>query len=87
MKSVKLSEYCQKFGTEVKRIREDKGLTLPEFSDQSDLPVYYIEQVEAGETSSSYFARRKMSKALNVDLEPIATRLYDELNLTVKSGK
>lgn len=78
MKS-KLKRYCQKFGAKVKQLREDKGLTVQELSAQSGLPEYYIEQVENGKTSSSHFTRNKMSEVLNVDLEPVAKNLYDDI--------
>ncbi len=78
MRSTRLSKYCHKFGAEVRRIRNDKGLTLQELAKLSELPEDYVERVENGEASPSHFARCKMSKVLDIDLEPIATKLYEK---------
>lgn len=62
-------------GAEIRRVRQDKGLTLNQLANMVDLTASYISQLERDMIEPSLSALRKISNALGV---PVYSFLADE---------
>jgi len=55
----------------LKAIREDKGLSVEELSQQANVTVDTIEGIESGATRASFSTALKLARALEVDVKSI----------------
>ena len=66
------------FGTNVRRLREEKGLSQEALADKSDLHRTYISDIERFQRNISLDNIQKIAKALNV--EPYELLMEDTKN-------
>lgn len=60
-------------GQRIRKIREQKGLTLKQVSEVSGLSVAFISQVEREQADPSWASLRKITSALNIQLKDLFT--------------
>jgi transcriptional regulator with XRE-family HTH domain len=63
-----LDDICEKFGLNVKKFRELKGISQEKLAEESSLHRTYISAVERGVRSISLKNIQKISKALEIDV-------------------
>ena len=63
-----MADICKKFGTNVKKYRELKGISQEKFAEISDLHRTYISAVERGRRSISLKNIEKISNALDIQI-------------------
>lgn len=61
------SDYGIKLGDKIKRLRQRKGMTLQELSDNTGLSIAFLSQVENGKTNLSVANLRKIADVLGVN--------------------
>ncbi|MCP4607161.1 MAG: helix-turn-helix transcriptional regulator [Planctomycetes bacterium] len=63
-----MSEINKEVGLNIRKIREDKGLSQEKLAALADLHRTYIGQIERGEKNVSLESLEKIAKALDVDI-------------------
>lgn len=56
------------FGSELRKVRKSKKMTLQELSERSDLSISFLSQVERGLRTLTFTSLNKISDALEVDV-------------------
>ena len=59
-------------GKRIKKLREDKGLSIVKLADKADIGHATVEKLESGKMNPSYIILLKLAEALEVDLNTIA---------------
>lgn len=66
----------KKFGLNLKRIRNEKGLSQEELSYSSDLDISQIGRIERGSVNTSLCVLQRIAKALNIELKDLFDFVY-----------
>jgi len=74
------------YGTKIRSIRQEKGLTLNELADKTDLTASYLSQIERNLIDPSLSSLRKISLALEVPLYSFLTDKKKQ-NVLIKADK
>lgn len=56
------------FGSELRKVRKSKKMTLQELSDRSDLSISFLSQIERGLRTLTFTSLNKIADALEVDV-------------------
>ena len=60
-------ELAQLFGSNVRRARQDRGLTLEVLADEAGLTYSYVGQIERGQRNPSLRAVEQIARVLKVE--------------------
>jgi len=66
-----MSDINKEVGLNIRKIREDKGLSQEKLAALADLHRTYIGQIERGEKNIGLRNLEKIAKALNVDIKDL----------------
>lgn len=72
------------FGTQIKALRAQKGMTQEELSQRSGLAIRFLQDVEAGNKQASITTVFKLADGLGIKPEQLLSDLYKDWR---KAGK
>ena len=72
-------------GNKIRELRNNKGLTLKELGEKTDLSISFLSQVERGTSAVSITALEKIAGALETDLAYFFTLPQKHENLIMRS--
>ncbi len=72
--------FNQTLGREIKRIREEKGITQEELASRMNVNAQNISSYERGERCPSLFWMNRLYTALGIDPAKFTDELYQKLN-------
>lgn len=69
--SKKILDYQKKFGMQLKKIRQDKGMSQLDLASYSNLEKTSISRIENGRTNTTLKTMVILSESLNVELKEL----------------
>ena len=66
--NVKNKALLKVFGKNLKKLREEKGLTQEALANDADIPINQIGRIERGEINTTISTANAIAKALNLEL-------------------
>lgn len=66
-------EVCKHVGTKIREARENKGLTIENFANESGIDYTQISRIELGKINTSIYQIYKIMKQLEVPMKDIFT--------------
>lgn len=66
-------EVCKHVGTKIREARENKGLTIENFANESGIDYTQISRIELGKINTSIYQIYKIMKRLEVPMKDIFT--------------
>lgn len=72
-----MEDWRQRLGSNVRRIRLDRGLTQEKLAFEADIDLTYLGGIERGTRNPSLLVMVGIAKALNVDLLELLARVRD----------
>lgn len=58
----------EKLGTKIRKLRNDKKLTIAQLSELADIDDYYLGEIERAEKKATLDTLSKIAKALDIEL-------------------
>jgi transcriptional regulator with XRE-family HTH domain len=68
-------EFLKKFGLHIRKLRKERGLSGVELANLCELPRSNISRIEKGRTNPTVYFLKKLSEALEIDVEVILVGL------------
>ena len=71
MKSHPYDTYLKKFGTNLRKIRKEKGYTMESLANEADIEYRQLGRIERGEINTSIITLLRLSEILKIEVSTL----------------
>ena len=71
MKSTPYDSYLKEFGNNLRRIRKEKGLSMEDVANESEIDYRQLGRIERGEINTTIISLLRIAKILKVDMKTL----------------